>query len=318
MKTLIVFTAAILAVSALSLHEQWADFKVKHGKTYQNIVEEKLRFENFQQTLKKIEEHNAKYQAGLTTFWMGVNKFSDLTEDEFMALMTKQIASKPKLATERHVQANVSVPDSIDWREKNAVLAVKDQGQCGSCWAFSATGSIEGQNAIKNGGNLPLSEQQPLDCSSSYGNGDCSQGGNMDAGFEYVRDHGIESEDHYPYVAEKGSCKANGRVVLKIKGFRDIEQNTEALKQAVGTVGPISVAIYAGSGLQSYAGGIFDGNCAGPLNHGVLAVGYGEGSNPHWIVKNSWGQNWGENGYFRLARRNNLCKISDDPSYPVL
>ncbi|CAG9854680.1 unnamed protein product [Phyllotreta striolata] len=319
MKTFIVLAATILAVSALSLHEQWADFKVKHGKSYKNIAEETARFEIFQQTLKKIEEHNAKYEAGLSSFWMGVTKFSDMTSEEFQAMMNKQIASMPKIEGEQHVPFEAE-PEEIDWRKKGAVLEVKDQGQCGSCWAFSTTGGLEGQNAIKNGKKVSLSEQQLLDCSGSYGNGDCDEGGVMEYGLEYVRDHGIESEASYPYVADKMSCKAKpNKTVLKIKSFKLVEASTEALKNAVGTVGPISVALYAGEELQNYAGGIIDRNCAGQINHGVLAVGYGESPQPYWIVKNSWGADWGENGSFRLSRANNLCSIANDMAiYPVL
>ncbi|CAG9854681.1 unnamed protein product [Phyllotreta striolata] len=317
MKTLIVFAAVILAASALSLHEQWGNFKVKHGKVYKNIAEEIVRFEIFQQNLKTIEEHNAKYEAGLSGFWMGVNKFSDMTSDEFQAMMNKQIASKPKFEGELHVQENVSVPSGVDWRKEGAVLEVKDQGECGSCWAFSTTGALEGQNAIKNGKKISLSEQQLLDCSGSYGNGDCDTGGSMEAAFKYVKDNGIESEEDYPYQETQLRCKASSdKTVLTISQFSNVEPSTESLRQAVGSIGPISVAIYAGYSLQHYQGGILDDSCNGQLNHGVLAVGYGESPQPYWIVKNSWGQDWGEEGFFRLARRDNLCGISDDASYP--
>ncbi|CAG9854679.1 unnamed protein product [Phyllotreta striolata] len=317
MKSFIVLAATILAVSALSLHEQWADFKVKHGKSYKNIAEETARFEIFQQTLKKIEEHNAKYEAGLSSFWMGVTKFADMTSEEFQAMMSKQIISMPKIEGERHVPFEVE-PEEIDWREKGAVLEVKDQGQCGSCWAFSTTGSLEGQNAIINGKNITLSEQQLVDCSGSYGNGGCN-GGAMVYGLEYVRDHGIESEDSYPYEAKQGDCKADpNKSVLKIKSFKLVDVSTEALKNAVGTVGPISVGL-SSSGLQNYAGGIIDQNCQGQVDHAVLAVGYGESPLPYWIIKNSWGKGWGENGFFRLARANNLCTISNTMAvYPIL
>ncbi|CAG9854682.1 unnamed protein product [Phyllotreta striolata] len=321
MKSLIIFVAVILAVNALTLKDQWTNFKIEHGKVYKNLAEEKLRFNIFQQTLKKIEEHNKKYNAGLSTYWMGINQFSDLTTEEFAARQKKQIANKPKIVAELHVPTNRSVPKEIDWREKGAVMEVKDQKDCSSCWAFSATGALEGQIAIKNNKRVSLSEQQLIDCSVSYGNEwGCELGGEANYAFDYVRDHGIESEEDYPYKNAQLNCsaKAEKSVLTSIKGYKNLpEFDDEALREAVGTVGPISVSIYSVP-IQHYAGGIFDGDCDDMPDHGVLVVGYGEGSIPYWIVKNSWGKTWGEDGYFRMARRDGLCWISSDALYPEL
>ncbi|CAG9858172.1 unnamed protein product [Phyllotreta striolata] len=318
MKTLVILLVSVWAVNCLSLNEQWAGFKVKHSKVYKNIAEEKLRFGIFQETLKKIEEHNAKYEAGLSSYWMGVNQFSDLTTEEFSAFLRKSSAKKPKIEAELHVPSNVSIPTEIDWRKKGAVLGVKNQGACGSCWAFSATGALEGQNAIIHNQRIPLSEQQLLDCSGSYGNGDCDVGGEMTDAFDYVRDHGIESESSYPYEAEQYECTASEeKTVLSIKGYKNVTTTVEGLREAVATVGPISIGMYA-EPIQSYEGGIFDGFCEGETDHGVLAVGYGESPKPYWIVKNSWGAYWGENGYFRISRKNNLCNIASEGLYPIV
>ncbi|XP_072378111.1 cathepsin L-like proteinase [Diabrotica undecimpunctata] len=324
MKLFLTFAAIILSVSALSLNEHWESFKVKHGKVYKNPIEERVRFSVFQSNLKLINEHNAKYEQGLVGYTMGVNQFADMTPEEFKAKLGMQAKNRPKINKTRHVQnVNAEVPDSIDWRQKSAVLEVKDQGNCGSCWAFSATGSLEGQNHIINGKSVSLSEQELLDCSTDYGNGDCEEGGLMTSAFEYIKDNGIESESSYPYKGIQGLCQRRaGQSVIQIQGYKEIENNDEALRQAVGTVGPISAAMYA-EPIQFYFGGIFDNkacyNDESYLDHGVLVVGYGEENNkPYWIVKNSWGQWWGEQGYFRIERNAQLCGLTLDTSYPIL
>jgi len=323
MKVLIALATIVLAVNALTVHEEWSQFKLKHSKSYKNIVEEKVRFEIFQNNLKKIEEHNQQYEAGLKTWYMGVNKFADMTKEEFGAMLKKQSGSRPRLAKSRHVpDLTANVPETIDWRERNAVLGVKDQGQCGSCWAFSATGSLEGQNVLKNNRSIPLSEQQLLDCSESYGNGDCSVGGDMVAAFEYVIDHGLTTEEAYPYRAEQYSCRAPSSSAVTVTDYRYVDASESALREAVGTVGPISVAMYA-EPIQLYYGGIFqDRDCYNDeyyLDHGVLAVAYGTtNGQKYWTIKNSWGSDWGEAGFFRLARDEDQCGIALDSSYPIL
>ncbi|CAH1109602.1 unnamed protein product [Psylliodes chrysocephalus] len=320
MKLLITFASTILFVNCLNEPDHWSYFKYKHAKKYNGILEETIRLQIFQNNLETINIHNARYEAGLETYWMKVNKFTDMTPKEFSAMLKRQQNARPTVRRSLHVQ-NVSAPASIDWREKNAVLNVKDQGQCGSCWAFSATGALEGQNAILNNQKIPLSEQQLLDCSGKYGNGDCQVGGDMVAAFEYVIDNGIVAETSYPYTAEQGSCSVSGKSVMAVKGYKQVESNEEALKEAVGTVGPISVAIYA-EPIQFYGGGIFTSNycynSAAYLDHGVLAVGYGADPEPYWIIKNSWSSDWGEAGYFRLSRNTGQCGIALDTSYPVL
>ncbi|CAG9828866.1 unnamed protein product [Diabrotica balteata] len=324
MKVLIVLAVIILSASALSLNEHWESFKAQHSKIYKNPIEERVRFSVFQSNLKLIKEHNAKYEQGLVGYTMGINQFADMTPEEFKAKLGMQAKNIPNIKKTRHIQdVNSEVPDSIDWRQKGAVLGVKDQGNCGSCWAFSATGSLEGQNNIINGESIALSEQELLDCSTDYGNGDCQQGGLMTNAFEYIEDYGIQSEHEYPYEAKQGQCRRSlHKAVLEIQGYKEVADNEEALRQAVGTVGPISAAMYADP-IQFYSSGIFDDkkcvNDSGYLDHGILVVGYGEeNGKPYWIVKNSWGQDWGEQGYFRLLRNADLCGLALMTSYPVL
>jgi len=213
--------------------------------------------------------------------------------------------------------------DSIDWTTKGAVTPVKNQGQCGSCWAFSSTGGLEGQWEIATGSLQSISEQQLVDCSKNGGNAGCN-GGLMDNSFEWYQTKAAATEGSYPYTGRDGSCKSSGWTTAVpeggVTGHKDIS-NENALLDAVTNVGPISVAIEADqSSFQGYSGGVLTGNCGTNLDHGVLAVGFGtESGTDYWKVKNSWGASWGMNGYILIERGDNKCGIADGPpSYPVV
>ncbi|CAH1109599.1 unnamed protein product [Psylliodes chrysocephalus] len=231
MKLFIVFATALLSVTALPAQQHWTSFKTKHGKSYENLDEEKVRFQIFQDNVQKINAHNARYEAGLETYTMAVNKFADLTPKEFGNMLRRQNGPFTRKHLARHVQ-NLTAPDSIDWRTKNAVLEVKDQGKCGSCWAFSATGSIEGQNAIKNNQRVSLSEQQLIDCATEWSNG--CQGGYTVYAFQYVGKNGLASAAEYPYEAKNNICKEKSGSVVKVKEAVAVDPNESALKEAVG------------------------------------------------------------------------------------
>jgi len=220
------------------------------------------------------------------------------------------------------------IPESVDWREKNAVTDVKNQGDCGSCWSFSTTGSIEGSWSIKYNKLYNLSEQMLVDCSDMYGNKGCN-GGLMDNGFRYVIDNGLCSEHDYPYKAEDDFCKSSlCSIKVKVKDYSDIEQNDEYLLKRAVAKQPVSVAIQANlSSFHYYKSGIYqDDDCGTDLDHGVLIVGYGHDllhDLDYWIVKNSWSTNWGENGYVRILRNykksdSGMCGITMQASYPIV
>ena len=270
-----------------------------------------------------IYKENIKYVENFKSesFNVSINHLSDLNLSQQNHLV---IHNEPDEVY--NFDNDTIVPLSVDWRKKNAVTDVKNQGDCGGCWSFSATGAVEGIVSIKTGHLYNISEQQLIDCSKEEGNNGC-QGGIMDKAFQFIIDnHGICSEDDYPYTAETGFfCNQTCENVVKISSYNDVTPNDEkVLKRAVAQQ-PISVAIQANTkSFQHYSGGVYDDyTCGTKLDHGVLVVGYGteilKGID-YWIVKNSWGPEWGENGYIRLLRNyddeRGLCGIAMQPSFP--
>lgn len=277
---------------------------------------------------KTIAKHNAEFLKGHHTYHLKMNRFGDLLSHEFKGLMNGynfEMKNKSGLVGATFIPpANLAMPKSIDWRNHGAVTPVKNQGNCGSCWSFSATGALEGQFFRKTGKLVSLSEQNLIDCSMAFGNNGC-QGGLMDYAFDYIKkNHGIDTEESYPYEAKDRKCRyKDSNKGAEDVGFVDIERNEEALKVALATVGPISIAIDAeGSMFQFYGGGVYmNKQCSSEeLDHGVLAVGYGtDKGEDYWLVKNSWGSDWGESGYIRMARnKNNMCGVASYPSYPLV
>lgn len=328
--TLFVLAATICSSLASINDEEWKNFKQLHSKKYENSLEELHRFKIWKSNIDLIQSHNADADKGLKTFWLKMNQFGDLTAKEFASIYNgfnatlKNSAIRPTGVFEYN--PNVQVPDSVDWRTQGYVTPVKDQGQCGSCWAFSSTGSLEGQHFRASGKLVSLSEQNLVDCSTKYGNQGCN-GGLMDQAFAYIKDNkGIDTEESYPYIADDDKCSFNPATVgATDSGFTDVKSKDEdALKQAVGTVGPVSVAIDAShASFQLYSHGIYHELLCSEtrLDHGVLAVGYGSDGTgkDYWIVKNSWSSTWGNQGYIQMSRnRKNNCGIATSASFPLV
>ncbi|XP_050186406.1 cathepsin K isoform X1 [Myiozetetes cayanensis] len=350
--------ALLLPVALAQLHPepeldtQWELWKKTHGKQYNGQADEVTRRLIWEKNLKYINTHNLEHALGVHTFELAMNHLGDMTSEEVVRTMT---GLKVPRGHQRHNET-LFVPDwaerapaAMDWRKKGYVTPVKNQGQCGSCWAFSSVGALEGQLKRKTGKLLSLSPQNLVDC---VANNDGCGGGYMTNAFEYVRQNrGIDSEDAYPYigqvcVGEKGppppslhpltpisppparqdeSCmySPTGKAA-KCRGYREIpEGNEKALKRAVARIGPISVGIDASlPSFQFYSRGVYyDENCnAENINHAVLAVGYGtQKGTKHWIIKNSWGEEWGNKGYVLLARNmNNACGVANLASFPKM
>jgi KDEL-tailed cysteine endopeptidase len=262
-----------------------------------------------------------------------MNSLADLSSDEYknlylgLAVNPEKLLSKSATPFRYADVPEESLPKSIDWRAKGAVAEVKNQQQCGSCWAFSTTGSIEGINAIFTGQLISLSEQELVDCDTAGDNQGCN-GGLMDSAFEFVISNGgLDTEEDYPYTGTDGRCirAKKGLHVVSIDGYEDVPAKSMiALKKAVAHQ-PVSVAIEADQrSFQLYAGGVYnDTKCGTALDHGVLAVGYGvEHGQYYWIVKNSWGPDWGDKGYIKMAMGSQfgpsgICGIQTMASYPV-
>jgi C1A family cysteine protease len=268
--------------------------------------------------------HHNSQNAEAHGFVQAINKFTDWTEEEFKAILGYNAQLK-KANYDADLLSNVSAPTSVDWRATGAVTPVKDQGACGSCWAFAATGAIEGINFIETGTLVSLSEQQLVDCSWYYGNMGCN-GGMMDRAYSYAKKNKLELESDYPYTASDGkTCKfdkTKGQVGTT--GYKDVRADRPDQLLAAVALQPVSVAIEADTYVfQSYASGIIkSADCGQDLDHGVLLVGYGtEAGTDYWILKNSWGPKWGESGFFRIVRETKnyagVCGLQHQPTYPT-
>jgi C1A family cysteine protease len=301
----------------------WDAFKIDFNKVYTE-EQEPQRLAIFKANVETIYRHNAEH-AKSQGWTMGINEFSDLSGSEFSMMLGFRAEDKPQ--GELVVLNETGLPDSVDWTTKGAVNAVKNQGQCGSCWAFGTVASVESANFNKNKELVSLSEQQLVSCDTKGGDQGC-KGGLPDNAFKYVESTGLTTESNYPYTSGglmgsasrqllgggKNKCdttKIKGDLV-KVTGFKDVKGESQlaaAVAQQVVAVG------IDGMSIQHYSSGIFNSSCTGQIDHAVAVVGY---SKDYWKVRNSWGKTWGEEGYIRMTRGSDECHIADMGSYPTM
>ncbi|EGG21338.1 cysteine proteinase 5 precursor [Cavenderia fasciculata] len=351
---LIVLMLAFASASSYSeqqYRDSFTNWMQKHSRSYASH-EFNTRYSVYKKNMDYVNEWNSK---GSETV-LGLNSLADMTNQEYQAIYlgtktdaTARLAAASASASFGKVQG--ALPASIDWVAQGAVTQVKNQGQCGSCWSFSATGSTEGAHQISTSNLVALSEQNLIDCSSSYGNDGCN-GGLMDNAFKYIiANGGIDTEASYPYVAKVQKCKYNpANSGATLSSYVDVTSGSESALQSQTVKGPVSVAIDAShQSFQLYDSGVYyEPACSSTnLDHGVLVVGYGTASAngssdsdssaasqssssessddqatqgaQFWKVKNSWGPEWGLSGYIQMARnRDNNCGIATTASQPIV
>ncbi|XP_060531329.1 procathepsin L-like [Cylas formicarius] len=325
---IIVTVAFGVNVVLSSTSTKWYNFKLKYGKRYATHQEEQYRFSVFRKNLQKIAKRNRQYELGLSGHKLGVNKFADLDRFDFgpkTDTAYTQIANNTTHSIFK-IPSLAEIPTEIDWRKLGAVTPVQDQGSCSSCWSFAITGALEAQYFLKHNRLVPLSKQNLVDCGKLYARGlnGCNGAGVPVLSYYYIRDYGIESEADYPYEAVERDCRADAsKALTRVSDYVMIPANDEeAMKAAVGLVGPISVTIDMRD-LYLYQGGIFESDdClkeVGSGDHAMLIVGYGSDNGvDYWLVKNSFGVDFGEEGYVRMRRGINQCGIATYANYPVL
>jgi cathepsin L len=308
-------------------------FKTTFERTYTNLFEEAERFMIFSKNFLHIERHNRRYDNGEVNYKLKLNEFSDKNSSELKHLHGCFLGGRSgSVKSSKYVSPATmqSLPRKVDWNKKGAVTHIKNQGRCGSCWTFSTTGTLEGQHYRKTGELVSLSEQQLVDCSGKYGEMGCD-GGLMDMAYDYIEAvGGIDTEQSYPYVSGSTQHKQaqcyfrKGKVGATVTGHVDLPAfDEDKLKEAVANVGPIAVAIDASApDFMYYHSGVYTSETCSQtrLDHGVLVVGYGvEMGEDYWLVKNSWGPQWGDMGFIKMRRNyNNMCGIATNASYPLV
>lgn len=323
MKFLIVQIAlfSLAACASVARNQEWEAFKVKFNREFKGLRHESERREVFESNLDLIESHNALYAKGLSGYKMGINQFTDMTYEEFSSVMLMDPASPVEKTPAPQMKMKArATPDAYDARDDGLLNPVKDQASCGSCWAFSAVGSMEAAWAKAGNELISLSEQMLVD---PCGPGDCN-GGWVDRAFDTLLSKGgDELETDYPYTARNGaSCKYDpAKKAASIAGYERVMDgnsgNIQGIADSVYEHGPHSIYVYANSNFQHYSSGIFDDpSCSkSSYNHAIINVGFDMGQG-YWIVRNSWAESWGEDGYIRMKSGENICNCEHYVWYP--
>jgi len=319
MKAFVALLLGVVVAQALTPEEKLFIAHVqRYNKKYEGADSFFKRFHIFKENLAYVQTENSRNHS----YTLGLNEFADMTKQEFFSTHTG-LMQRPAGVKQSNVfsaPAGFKPLAGVDWRKQNAVTPIKNQGQCGSCWAFSTTGAVEGAFAIKEHQLPNLSEQQLVDCAGDSGNMGCN-GGLMDYAFTWLQDNAAASQAEYPYKGFDQDCQGPAQSDhFKTTGYTDVQSGSETALAAAVTKQPVSVAIEADqSAFQFYSGGVFSAACGQQLDHGVLAVGFdSQGPQNYWIVKNSWGTSWGEQGYMRMIRGKNQCGINNMASVPTI
>lgn len=317
----VVFASLVATVAA----SEWDDYKMFFGKVFNGDDAEASHKTTFEANLAVIAEQNAK-DDGLT---FGINQFTDLTQEQFKAAAgfgfvpaEENMGSSPMLG--EHIYQGETLASSLDWGSRGAVTAVKDQGQCGSCWSFSTTGGLEGAWHAASGSLTSMSEQQFMDCSSQ--NFGCT-GGRLGVALDYASGTKVAKESSYGYRGVQGSCKSRFTAAIPnggVTGYNRVgswrRTTVNDMKSALAK-GPVSVAIQADQrAFQHYTSGVLSSGCGTQLDHAVLVVGYGtSGGKNYWRVKNSWASSWGDGGYIKMDYATNVCGVLNSQAvYPLV
>jgi len=309
--------AAASAAATISgdVMSAFVDFQKTYGKSYSD-AEFPKRLEIFSNNLERVNKLNAEHILIGGDAVHGVTKFMDLTPEEFKSIYLTYVPLNETVHRPL-LQLDGPLGTVVDWRTKGAVTPVKDQGQCGSCWAFSATEAIESYSFLKTGKLVQLSPQQITSCDKV--DGGCNGGWPYRA-YDYVKGAGgMETSADYPYTSgggQTGTCKFIASKVVagtKPSGYTNIAKSEDQLKIALNN-GPAYVCV-AADAFQTYRGGILK-SCPGQIDHCVQAVGYDD-TNNYWIVRNSWATSWGEQGYIRIAIGQDLCQIAQAATFPT-
>jgi len=338
----VLLVAALVCVAVANASERvkgsferydWAAYKEKWNKSYLTKAEDDKRRMLYLDNLMMVNVHNREYDQGKHTYWMAVNPLADMTEDEIIAQKTGVKLPKNMGDSPVRVPSEKATPDAINWVEKGAVQHVKDQGQCGSCWAFGTCGAFEGQYFVKYGKLIDCAEQQLVSCSGPEYDTEGCNGGWMNGAMDYVRDNGengIDTQASYPYTARDDTCDTaktqDGQDVATTcpGGHILVETNEAAVMEAVGNLGPIVICIDCNSAWRAYSGGIFDDpSCReNGVLHAVTLCGY-DNNQKYWLIKNSWNTWWGDQGYMKMVKDKSgypygMCGIAQYPMYPGL
>ncbi|XP_053575860.1 uncharacterized protein LOC128665146 [Bombina bombina] len=317
---LVVSTIAICVSASHFLTQEWKTWKSKYGKTYVSLDDELFRRKAWEATWDKVQKHNQLADQGLKKYRLAMNHFADMTSEERKRKSCASPVEKSFTAVNAPVHSystNSHLRAEVDWRKSSCLSQVKNQGvYCGSCWAFATVGVLESRYCIKKGKLLGMSEQQLIDCD---GKSDGCCGGLPVNALEYVSHKGIMRGKNYKYTEKKSACLYNDNQALKLNVTKYyVLPGEKNMAISLSTEGPVTALFAVHEDFMLYSDGIYDGKCAEEVNHAIIIVGYGteEGEDEakneeYWIIRNSWGKEWGEGGYGRVKRNAQQCKIDE-------